>query len=63
MEEKKTRRRKKTKVQMSARVNENLLKRIDLYIDAMDRKGITVKKVDIIENALLDYMEKVENEE
>jgi len=62
MERKKTRNRRKTKVQMSARVNENLLNRINSYIETMNTKGITVKKVDIIERALLDYMEKVENE-
>ena len=63
MENKKTRNRKRTKVQMSARVNENLLNRIDSYIEKMNQKGITIKKVDIIEKALLDYMEKVEENE
>jgi len=63
MEQKKNRNRKKTKVQMSARVNENLLGRINSYIDRMNEKGITIKKVDIIEKALLDYMERVEENE
>ena len=63
MENKKTRNRKKTKIQMSARVNENLLNRIDSYIEKMNQKGITIKKVDIIEKALLDYMGKVEENE
>jgi len=62
MDIKKTRNRKKTKVQISARVNENLWKRINSYIDNMDKKGMSVKKVDIIERALFEYMEKVENE-
>jgi len=62
MSTKKTRNRKITKVQMSARVNKNLLARIDKYIDEMNNKGLTIKKVDIIEKALFEYMEKIENE-
>jgi hypothetical protein len=62
MEAKKTRIRKKTKVQMSARVNKNLLNRIDSYIEHMNSKGLSIKKVDIIEKALYEYMEKLENE-
>lgn len=56
------RNRKKTKIQMSARINENLLNRINSYIDDMNKKGLTIKKVDIIEKALFEYMEKIEDE-
>ncbi len=59
---KKTRNRKVTKAPFSARININLQKRIDVYIECMNQKGITIKKVDIIEKALFEYMEKVENE-
>jgi len=62
MSTKKTRNRKITKIQMSARVNKNLLARIDKYIDEMNKRGLTIKKVDIIEKALFEYMEKIENE-
>ena len=62
MDSKKTRNRKKTKIQVSARVNENLWNRINSYIDNMDKKGISIRKVDVIERALFEYMEKVENE-
>ncbi len=62
MDTKKTRNRKKTKIQMSARINANLLRRINRYIDEMDKKGITIKKVDVIETALYEYMEKIDNE-
>jgi len=58
---KKTRNRKVTKAPFSARININLQKRIDTYIELMNEKGVTVKKVDVIEKALFEYMEKVEN--
>ena len=60
---KKTRNRKVTKQQMSARININLLARMEKYMERMNQKGITIKKVDILEKALFEYMEKVENEE
>lgn len=47
---------------MTARVNINLLKRIESYIEKMNEMGLTIKKVDIIERALFEYMEKIENE-
>ena len=59
---KKTRNRKVTKQQMSARININLLGRMEKYMEYMNQKGITIKKVDILEKALFEYMEKVENE-
>jgi len=59
---KKTRNRKTTKKQITARININLISRIDTYIERMDIKGLTIKKVDIIETALFEYMEKIENE-
>ena len=59
---KKTRNRKVTKQQMSARININLLGRMEKYMERMNQKGITIKKVDILEKALFEYMEKVENE-
>jgi len=54
--------RKITKKQFSARININLIKRIDRFIDFMNEKGLTVKKVDIIEKALFEYLEKYEKE-
>lgn len=59
---KKTRNRKITKKQMTARININLIARIDTYIEGMNLKGLSIKKVDIIERALFEYMEKLENE-
>jgi len=59
---KKTRNRKVTKKQMTARVNTNLVNRIDTYIEKMNQRGLTIKKIDIIEKALFEYMEKVDNE-
>ncbi len=56
------RNRKRTKRQISARVNINLLDRVDNYINLMNKKGLTLKKVDIFEKALFEYMEKIENE-
>jgi hypothetical protein len=55
--------RKITKKQLTARVNINLLKRIDNYIDEMDRQGLSIRKIDIIEKALFEYMNKIEKEE
>ena len=52
-----------TKKQVTARVNINLLKRIDRHIDKMDEQGLTIKKIDIIEKALFEYMNKIEKEE
>ena len=54
--------RKITKKQFSARININLIKRIDRFINFMNEKGLTVKKVDIIEKALFEYLEKYEKE-
>jgi len=59
---KKTRNRKVTKKQMTARVNTNLVNRIDTYIEKMNQRGLTIKKIDIIEKALFEYMEKIDNE-
>jgi hypothetical protein len=59
---KKTRNRKVTKKQMTARVNINLVNRIDSYIEEMNQRGLTIKKIDIIEKALFEYMEKIDNE-
>jgi len=39
-----------------------LLDRVDNYINLMNERGLTIKKVDIFEKALFEYMEKVENE-
>jgi len=52
-----------TKKQVTARVNINLLKRIDRHIDKMDEQGLTIKKIDIIEKALFEYMNRIEKEE
>jgi hypothetical protein len=54
--------RKITKKQLTARVNINLIKRIDNYIDEMDRQGLSIRKIDIIEKALFEYMNKLEND-
>ena len=59
---KKTRNRKVTKKQITARVNTNLVNRIDTYIEKMNQRGLTIKKIDIIEKALFEYMEKIDNE-
>jgi hypothetical protein len=59
---KKTRNRKVTKQQISARVNINLVNRIDSYIEEMNQRGLTIKKIDIIEKALFEYMERIDNE-
>jgi len=56
------RNKKATKKQISARVNINLMDRIDCYIEDMNKKGLTVKKVDIIEQALFNYMEALQND-
>jgi hypothetical protein len=60
--DKKKRNRKKTKRQISARVNINLLDRVDNYINLMNERGLTIKKVDIFEKALFEYIEKIEKE-
>jgi hypothetical protein len=62
-QEQKMAKRKITKKQLTARVNINLLKRIDNYIDEMDRQGLSIRKIDIIEKALFEYMNKIEKEE
>jgi len=54
--------RKVTKKQLTARVNINLLKRIDRYIEKMDEQGLSIRKIDIIEKALFEYMNKIEND-
>ena len=54
--------RKITKKQLTARVNINLIKRIDNYIEEMDRQGLSIRKIDIIEKALFEYMNKLEND-
>jgi len=60
MQVKKTRNRKTTKAQMSARVKKTILTRIDSYIERMELNEVTVRKIDIIETALHEYMEKME---
>jgi hypothetical protein len=59
---KKTRNRKTTKRQISARLNINLLDKVDMYIEKMNKRGITIKKVDIMEKALFEYMEKLDDD-
>ena len=57
-----TRNRKTTKKQIGARLSIILIDRIDAYIARAEKRGLDIKKVNILEQALYEYMEKIENE-
>ena len=50
------------KKQMTIRINRNLLNRIELYREREYKRGKTVKKIDVIEEALLQYLDKLDDE-
>jgi len=50
--------RKQTKKSFGARINIALLDKIDGYIKEQNEMGISLKKIDVIETALREYLEK-----
>lgn len=52
-----------TKKTVSARINIALIDRLDKYINEQNNKGISTKKVSVIEHALLDFLEKNDKRE
>ena len=49
---------KTRKKSFGARVNESLLNKIDNYILQQNKRGISLKKIDLIETAFIQYLEK-----
>ena len=49
---------KTRKKSFGARVNESLLNKIDNYILQQNKRGISLKKIDLIETAFIEYLEK-----
>jgi len=47
-----------TKKSFGARVNTVLLDKIDKYIEEQNAKGISVKKIDVVETAFIEFLEK-----
>lgn len=46
------------KKSFGARVNVALLEKIDLYVSTQKKKGLSIKKIDVIETAFREYLEK-----
>lgn len=47
-----------TKKQFTARVNIFLADKIDEYVQQQNNKGISTKKIDVIERAFYDFLKK-----
>jgi hypothetical protein len=52
------RKRQVTKKQFTARVNIFLADKIDEYVQQQNNKGISTKKIDVIEKAFYDFLKK-----
>ena len=49
---------KVTKRQLTTRINIFLLDSMEKYIDVQNKKGISTKKVDVIEKALYNFLKE-----
>ena len=52
------RKRQITKKQFTARVNITLSNKIDEYVRKQNERGISTKKIDVIEKAFYEFLEK-----
>jgi hypothetical protein len=51
-----------TKKTISARINIALIDRLNTYVSSQNSSGISTKKVDVIEKALLEFLDNKEKE-
>ena len=49
---------KTAKKQLTTRINIFLFEKMEEYIDTQNKKGISTKKVDVIEKALYDFLKE-----
>jgi Tfp pilus assembly PilM family ATPase len=58
----KVRNRKSYKKQVTFRINTKLIEEVDRYVDEMNNKGLSIKKIDLVERAIYKYLEELNNE-